>query len=209
MAVILAYLIGAVPIGVLIGKAKGVDIRRTGSGNIGATNVMRVLGMRLGLLAFAGDVLKGALPVLFAEHVLELSGWALSAAAAAAVIGHCYSPYLHFAGGKAVATGLGIILAIRWPVGLVCFGTWAAILAVTRTISVASMVAYATSPLAAWALGTGRPTIALAGLLALLSIHRHRDNIRRLLAGTESKIGHRIPAGPAAGTADPPEGGVI
>jgi len=207
LAIVLAYLVGAVPIGVLIGKAKGVDIRRTGSGNVGASNVMRVLGMRLGVLAFAGDVLKGALPVLFAEHVLQLSGWALSAAAAAAVIGHCYSPYLRFAGGKAVATGLGIMLAIRWPVGLVCFGTWGVVLALTRTISVGSMVAYATSPLAAWALGGGPPTIAVAGFLALLSIYRHRENIQRLLAGTESRIGQRATAEPAAGTADPPEGG--
>jgi glycerol-3-phosphate acyltransferase PlsY len=196
LAIVLAYLIGGTPIGVLIGRAKGVDIRRVGSGNIGASNVMRVLGMKLGLLAFAGDVLKGALPVLVARSLFHLthepSGWALPACGAAAVIGHCYSPYLRFAGGKAVATGLGIILAIQWPVGVVCFSTWIIVVALTRYISVASMVAYGVSPLVAWAFGGAGSTIAMAGFLALLSAYRHRENIRRLLAGTESKIGQRV-----------------
>jgi acyl phosphate:glycerol-3-phosphate acyltransferase len=191
---VLAYLIGAVPIGVLIARARGVDIRREGSGNIGASNVMRVLGVKLGLLAFAGDVGKGALAVLLGRWLFGLNAWPLAGCAVAVVVGHCYSPYIGFAGGKAVATGLGVILALNWPAGLVCFAVWIVVVAATRYISVASVVAYALSPAIAWAFRCHVSTVAMAGFLACVSIYRHRDNLRRLLAGTESKIGQRVRA---------------
>ncbi len=206
-AIAASYLIGGVPVGVLIGKSRGVDIRQHGSGNIGATNVLRVLGVKLGLLAFSLDVLKGAVPVL-GSSALGLQGWALYGCGIAAVVGHCYSPYLRFAGGKAVATGLGVLLAFNWVAGLICFGIWVVLTAATRYVSLASMVAYAAAPLLAWLLGDGTPLIAALGFLAALSIYRHRDNIQRLRAGTEGKIGKRRarandePHEPAAEPAD-------
>lgn len=149
-----------------------------------------MLGVKLGLAAFALDVLKGALPVL-GGAALGLQGWALYGCGIAAVVGHCYSPYLRFAGGKAVATGLGVLLACNWLAGLICFGIWVLLTATTRYVSLASMVAYATAPLTAWLLSGSRPLIAALGFLTALSIYRHRENIQRLRAGTESKIGKR------------------
>ena len=207
-AIAASYLIGGLPVGVLIGKSRGIDIRQHGSGNIGATNVLRVLGVKLGLLAFALDVLKGAMPVL-AGSALGLQGWALYGCGIAAVVGHCYSPYLRFAGGKAVATGLGVLLGFNWLAGVICFGIWIVLTATTRYVSLASMVAYAAAPLTAWLLGGNLPLILALGLLAVLSIYRHRENIQRLRAGTESKIGKRHAArdDESEQAAQPPEGG--
>ena len=120
--------------------------------------------------------------------------WTVCGCSVAAVVGHCYSPYLRFAGGKAVATGLGVLLAFNWAAGLICFAVWIVLTAVTRYVSLASMVAYGTAPGVAWALGDSLPPIITFGLLALLSVYRHRDNVRRLLAGTETKIGRSKPA---------------
>jgi glycerol-3-phosphate acyltransferase PlsY len=208
-AIAASYLIGGVPVGVLIGKSRGVDIRQQGSGNIGATNVLRVLGVKWGLLAFALDVLKGAAPVL-GGSALGLHGWGLYGCGIAAVVGHCYSPYLRFAGGKAVATGLGVLLAFNWVAGLICFGLWALITAATRYVSLASMIAYAAAPLLAWLLGDDPPLIGALCFLTVVSVYRHRENIRRLRAGTESRIGQRgrPPDGdPDPSTAEVPRGG--
>jgi glycerol-3-phosphate acyltransferase PlsY len=130
-----SYLIGGIPIGLLIARSRGVDLRKIGSGNIGATNVFRALGAKLGLLSFALDVLKGFLPPLLAARALGVTGWALGAAGMATVVGHCFSPYLRFAGGKGVATSLGIALALYWPAGAFPFALWIAITAVTRYVS--------------------------------------------------------------------------
>jgi glycerol-3-phosphate acyltransferase PlsY len=214
-----AYLCGAIPFGLLIGLACGIDVRTRGSGNIGATNVGRILGKPWGLLAFACDLLKGLLPVWLAGRWLaeRAAGEPLTAAdffvwmtvATAAIIGHVFPVYLRFKGGKGVATALGVLLGI-WPYftlpGAAAFGMWIVVTGLTRYVSVGSIVAAGAFPLlfaAAVHLAHGRwgsferlwPMYLFAAVLALLVIYRHRGNIQRLLAGTESKIGSSRTAG--------------
>jgi glycerol-3-phosphate acyltransferase PlsY len=205
------YFCGAIPFGWLIGKAHGIEIREHGSKNVGATNVGRVLGRRWGLLTFALDVAKGALPVLAVPFVLgdRLDSEALYQlsrvlCAFAAVAGHLYTFWLGFKGGKGVATALGAIVAI-WPeftwAGLAAFGVWLAVVAISRYVSLASITAAAAFPLAylgwlawaawgAWAAWQNQvPLMVFSVLTAVLIIVKHRANIARLLAGTEPKIG--------------------
>lgn len=205
----LAYLSGSVPFALLIGLAKGVDIRAHGSGNVGATNVGRVLGRRWGVLCFVLDVLKGVLPVAVGGLALgyfgdgdlsEAAAWRWLALAAAAMLGHVFPVWLRFKGGKGVATGLGVLLAM-WPLLTVPAAaaalTWVALAKAYRYVSLASMAAAALLPVyvAAWALGTGQgrgallPTLVVTSLLGGLVLLRHRTNIARLRAGTESRIG--------------------
>lgn len=216
---LLAFLAGSIPFGLLIARARGVDIRKHGSGNIGATNVWRVLGRGPGLLCFALDVLKGLLPALGAGWWMGLltagptpgpidarDAWLWLGVMAMAMFGHMYSPWVNFRGGKGVATGLGAMLGL-WPfltvpalVGLV---VWAAVAKATRYVSLASCAAAATLPLMvfAWAQagtapGAAWPFGAATAALGALVIFKHRANIRRLLAGTENRMGHRAPAKP-------------
>jgi len=213
-----AYLCGAIPFGLLIGLARGVDVRTRGSGNIGATNVGRILGKPWGLLAFACDLFKGLLPVWLAGRWLTAQAagpltaadfFVWMAVAAAAIVGHVFPVYLRFKGGKGVATALGVLLGI-WPYftlpGAVAFGLWIVVTGLTRYVSVGSIVAAGAFPLlfaAAVRLAQGCwgswgdlwPMYLFAAVLALLVIYRHRGNVQRLLAGTESKIGSSRPAG--------------
>lgn len=211
---LLAYLAGSVPFGYLAGRLKGVDIRQLGSHNVGATNVGRVLGRRLGLTVFGLDVLKGAIPVTavglwlhFASPWSEPSPtmfglWMLSAFAA--IAGHVWPIWLRFRGGKGVATSLGVLLALypffTWP-GLVALATWVVVTLVSRYVSLGSIVAaivfvgtlFAKSLLSVsggtWAPQRIWPLLAFGLLMSFLIIWRHRGNIGRLLAGTENKIG--------------------
>ena len=189
---LLAYLLGAVPFGFMMCRwLKGVDLRQVGSGNIGATNAMRVLGVPLGLLAFLLDVGKG-----FAPAALLGQGeptWQV-ACGAAAVAGHVWPVYLGFKGGKAVATGCGAILAID-PLIVVCAGlVWLACLFGVGWVSVASMAMGLTFPAAAWALGHPQVVVWGTSLLTLLILIRHRSNMVRLAQGIEdrSKLWYRI-----------------
>jgi len=198
VAVVFAYLLGAAPFGYLIARAKGVDIRERGSGNIGATNVGRVLGKRWGVLCFVLDVGKGLVPTLIVSmlHAGE-AGVSLAAVLVglAAIVGHNWPVYLGFRGGKGVATSCGVFLALFWPGVVVALGIWVVTVALTRYVSVGSMAAGVALLVCAVALQEhplGRGGIALtvfAALAALLSIARHRANIARLLKGTEHKIG--------------------
>ena len=190
LALALAYLIGAIPIGLLAGFAKGVDVRETGSGNIGTTNVMRAVGTRIGIAVFIGDVLKGVLGVLLCK-ALGGEGWVLGMAALFAVMGHCFSPYLAFKGGKGVATTLGAFLAVRPLLGLACLAIWVLVVATTRYVSLGSVLAVAAGPviLYATAPAVGAEVVVAVVLIALLVIGRHNDNMERLLQGTENRIG--------------------
>jgi glycerol-3-phosphate acyltransferase PlsY len=208
-----AYLCGAIPFGLLIGFARGMDVRKQGSGNIGATNVGRVLGRPYGLLAFGLDLLKGLVPVWLAGLWLagRVQGGTLGAGdfllwmavAAGCILGHVFPVYLRFKGGKGVATSLGVLLGI-YPYftlpGLVTFGLWIAVTGVTRYVSVGSIVAAGLFPVlfaAGARLSGGRwgamdqlwPLYVFSVVLAALVVYRHRGNMKRLLAGTESKIG--------------------
>jgi acyl phosphate:glycerol-3-phosphate acyltransferase len=185
-----AFAIGSIPFGYVIGRIfYRVDIRRQGSGNIGAMNALRTLGKAGAVAVLLLDGLKGFAPTLAAialfRHHAQLAG---ALAAGAAVLGHCYSPWLRWRGGKGVATSFGAILALSWPAGLVAIGGWIAGAAVTRYSSVGSILGSAIAPLALWYF-TRSPAETLYGVFAaLLILFTHRENIGRLRRGTEAPI---------------------
>ena len=209
---LLGYLLGAIPFGLIIGSACGIDVRLKGSGNIGATNVGRVLGRKWGYLCFILDVAKGLLPVLFVGRYLKAiyttapgqplpraAQWAWLIVAAMCIVGHMFSIYLHFHGGKGVATSLGVVLGV-WPyftlTASVALLIWIAIWGMWRYVSLASICAAVAFPiiflllmrqLQQWEFNTLWPLFAFSCLLGSLVIIRHRSNIARLLAGTENR----------------------
>ena len=175
-----AYLIGAIPFSYLIAHARGVDVRRAGSGNVGATNVARSAGRGFGALALLLDVVKGISAVAI--------GWALGTPlwlAGLAVIGHNWSLFLNFQGGKGVATTLGLLGALAWPVALITVGVWGGLVAATRYVSVGSVVCLLLAPVWLLIFGYSAEIVVLMLSLALISAFQHRENIRRLLAGEE------------------------
>ena len=184
---ILAYLLGSVPFGIVVSRLFGLgDLRQIGSGNIGATNVLRTGNKLAAFLTLVLDAGKGAIAVLIARALVGED--AVMVAGFAAFLGHCFSCFVSFRGGKGVATFLGTLLALAWPLGLAACATWLAVAVVLRLSSLAALVAAATAPL--WALLMGRPPLAaLAAALAVLIFIRHAANIRRLLAGSEPRIG--------------------
>jgi glycerol-3-phosphate acyltransferase PlsY len=192
----LLFLVGSIPTGYLIGRARGLDIRQHGSGNIGATNVWRVMGRNWGLAAFACDFLKGFL-ILFLVRRLEFHhdrSWNVSLllviCALAAVIGHNYTPWLGFRGGKGIATSAGVLAALMPWALLVVFALWLLLVLVTRTVSIGSIAAALALPPAAFFFYPGDWIyFGLSVAAALLAIWRHSANIKRLLAGTEPKLG--------------------
>lgn len=186
-----AYLLGSVPFGVLVARwSGGVDLRRVGSGNIGATNVLRAVGTAAAAATLLGDVGKGALAVGLARLAGAGPG-VVAAAGAAAVLGHLFPVFARFRGGKGVATALGVVLAAMPAVGASLLLVWAAAAAAWRYSSLAALLAAGALPPLAWLLDGRGPMIGLAGLLTLLVFWRHRENIRRLRAGTEGKIGQK------------------
>lgn len=200
---VVCYLIGGIPFGLLIGKSKGIDIREHGSGNIGATNVLRTLGKRLGIFCFSLDVLKGMVPVLIAVRIARVQDWPMQNmtpvfAVFAVVAGHVWCPFLKFKGGKGVATSAGGILAVA-PLPAACaLVIWYITFTISRYVSLASIVAAAVLPLAAVIIGRfvprmalERPTLVLLIILAVLIIIKHRANIKRLLAGTENRFAEK------------------
>lgn len=215
-----AFLSGSIPFGLLIGLARGVDVREHGSRNIGATNVTRVVGRRAGYLCFALDVLKGALPVVVYGWLAGFAGRGVTSAGEAgmwmcvvcgAAFGHMFTPWARFKGGKGVATGLGAALGV-WPaLTLPALGAlliWIVVVRTTRYVSVASVTAAGLMPLLVLGLGASGATVEaegvgarlgavwvyalFAGLLGGLVIWKHRGNIARLRAGTERRIGERV-----------------
>jgi glycerol-3-phosphate acyltransferase PlsY len=189
LAALLGFALGSIPFGLVLTRAAGLgDVRRIGSGNIGATNVLRTGRKDLAALTLLLDGGKGAVAVL-------LAGWwfgplAAPVAGVAAVVGHMFTPWLGFAGGKGVATGLGVLIGAAWPVGLAACATWLAVAALARISSLSALVAFAAAPLYALAFAD-RWIVAAAVAIAALVYVRHAGNIRRLLAGTEPRIGER------------------
>ena len=186
VAVVIGYGLGSIPFGLLLTRLAGLgDIRGIGSGNIGATNVLRTGRKDIALLTLLLDGGKGAVAVLvmarFGEGAALLAGLA-------AVVGHCTSPWVGFKGGKGVATALGVVLAWSWQAGLLCLLAWLIAAVLSKRSSVGAIAAMTAAPLALWALQDG--AAAAAGLaVAALAIARHHANIARLLAGTEPRIG--------------------
>jgi len=184
------YLLGAVPFGIVIARLFGLgDLRQIGSGNIGATNVLRTGNKFAAALTLILDSGKGAIAV-GVTYALTDEPHAMLAAGFWAVMGHNFPIWLKFKGGKGVATTLGVLLATAWPVGLAAIATWLATAAVFRYSSLAALIALAAAPAYAWYFATPQHAI-LAGLLATLAWIRHHENIRRLLKGEESKIGKK------------------
>lgn len=219
---VLGFLIGSIPFGLLIAKRHGIDIRQHGSGNIGATNVRRVLGKKPGNLCFVLDVLKGLIPTLAAGLVMGTAGtfamrapdaWAWLGVMAMPVLGHVLCPWIGFKGGKGVATGLGTLVgvfpALSVP-GVLAAVVWIVTVKTTRYVGVASCAAALSLPVLAWAwltlgpalldrpAGARLPFAVVTGILAVLVVIRHRGNLSRTLAGTEPKIGTTDTAEPSA-----------
>lgn len=181
------YLLGSIPFGIVMARLFGLgDLRQIGSGNIGATNVLRTGNKPAALLTLLGDAGKGAAAVLiaralFADDAAQIAGFA-------AFLGHCFPIFLGFNGGKGVATWLGTMLALAWPVGLTACITWLVVALLFRVSSLAALAAAALSPI--WAMLLGFPSyVVLSIALALLIFLRHRANIERLIAGDEPRIG--------------------
>ena len=184
------YLLGAVPFGIVIAHLFGLgDLRKIGSGNIGATNVLRTGNKLAALLTLLLDSGKGAIAVGLAVWITN-DPYAGLAAGLWAVMGHNFPVWLKFKGGKGVSTTLGVLLATAWPVGLGAIATWLVVAFVFRYSSLSALLALAAAPVFAWFLASPQHAL-LAGLLAALAWARHHENIRRLLNGTESKIGQK------------------
>jgi acyl phosphate:glycerol-3-phosphate acyltransferase len=194
LAAIIAYLLGSIPFGLLLTRAAGLgDIRKIGSGNIGATNVLRTGNRPLAATTLVLDALKGTVPVLIALHF-----WGEDAALVAGIfafLGHCFPVWLGFKGGKGVAVMIGVLLGLCWPVGLIFCAVWLVIALTQRYSSLSALTAAITSPIFAYVAGLlgwtekGGALAAVAAVLALILIYNHRVNIQRLIAGTEPKIG--------------------
>jgi glycerol-3-phosphate acyltransferase PlsY len=182
-----AYLLGSVPTGYLLGYFAGVDVRKTGSGNVGATNVARVAGKWLGLLTLLGDAAKGFVPVWIALR-MDLGAEVTGLVALAAFLGHLYPVFLKFQGGKGVATALGALLALAPAAVGVLLVVFFIVAAATRIVSLASIAAAGVAPVAIWLLGYPTPLIGAVLLMALMIIWRHRENIQRLRAGAEPRF---------------------
>jgi glycerol-3-phosphate acyltransferase PlsY len=187
LAVLLAgYLLGSIPFGLILTRLAGLgDIRQIGSGNIGATNVLRTGNKALAAATLILDGAKGAVAVLLAQHLYGPD--AAIVAGAGAFLGHLFPVWLKFRGGKGVATTIGVFLAIAWPVGVIACAVWLLVALLFRYSSLAALIAVAAAPVAAWFLANHQ-TAGLALFLAVVVWQRHHENIRRLLAGGESKI---------------------
>jgi glycerol-3-phosphate acyltransferase PlsY len=185
---VLGYLLGSIPFGLLLTRSAGLgDIRNIGSGNIGATNVLRTGRKGLAAATVVLDALKGAAAVLIAQALVYDQDIALFAGLAA-VLGHLFPVWLGFKGGKGVATGLGVLIAAAWPIGLAACAIWLLVMAATRLSSLAALAAFASTPCTALILGDFG-VVKLAFTIAVLVFVRHQGNIRRLLAGTEPRVG--------------------
>lgn len=186
---VVAYLIGSIPTGYIIVKLlKGEDIRQIGSGSTGATNVKRVLGKGWFFGVMLLDALKGALPVLIAKHFDGPIGLLAVLAAVAVLIGHSKSIFLGFTGGKSVASGVGTILALCWPVGLIIAVVWSIITYVSRYVSMGSIFALVISPTLMYIFGQPYAYVMYCAIGAIYIVYLHRENIKRLLEGNENKV---------------------
>jgi glycerol-3-phosphate acyltransferase PlsY len=197
IVITVAYLLGSIPFGLIIGKAfYSVDIRNYGSGNIGATNIYRTLGPVAALLVFGLDLLKGILGVGLAKIIFQDQASLLPAmsvlAGLAAILGHSYSIFLGFSGGKGVTTGAGVLIMLWWWIALVLFGIWLIVVSATRYVSLASLTAAVAFPLLILIFYPQLPYLLFSLAAALTIIVRHRSNISRLLAGRELKLGQQL-----------------
>ncbi len=196
-AAVIGYLLGSIPTGFLVAKARGVDIRTAGSGNIGATNAFRILGRGAGIFVLAADALKGWVAVQVAAPIVA---WLIPgppaeylgiAAGVAAILGHSYTCWLYFKGGKGVATSAGVLIALVPSALLIVLGLWIILFLITRYVSVGSLAAAFALPMVTWFIYRDGGLTAVAGAMAALVIYKHRRNMQRLIDGTENRIEFR------------------
>lgn len=195
LSLVCGYFLGSVPFGLIAGRMRGVDIREHGSKNIGATNVWRVCGWKCGLPVFLLDAAKGVaavrLGIWFAAAFSSPGDWCAVTGAMACILGHSFPVWLKFKGGKGVATSLGAIIGMLPIVSAIVFGLWAIIFAVSRYVSLASIIASAAFPVTAFFMHATAPILGFSILAAALVIMRHKGNIERLRAGTEKRFGSK------------------
>lgn len=187
LLVVFAYFLGSIPVGVMLGRLKGVDPRKTGSGNIGATNVMRAAGKKLGVVTLILDAAKGFVPVALAT-LLGVPLCVVALVGLVAFLGHVFPVFLRFKGGKGVATALGVYLAISPVTILAAFVVFVIVAAIWRYVSLASMIGATVVPIGLYLIGAPWSFVVMAVLITLVVIVRHKDNITRLVKGTESKL---------------------
>ncbi len=212
LTAIAAYLLGSIPTGFLVGKAKGIDVRKVGSGNIGATNAFRILGTAAGIFVLVVDGLKGwvavaTFPALI-HRLLDANGawdsqteqWLKIIAAISVILGHNYTCWLKFKGGKGIATSAGVLGALVPLALVISLSTWIIFCLLTRYVSVASIAASLILPPATLICGYGWLLTIVTGIMAVLAVYKHKANIGRLLNGTENRLG-RKKAPPTTGTA--------
>jgi acyl phosphate:glycerol-3-phosphate acyltransferase len=195
------YCLGSIPTGYCVGRLRGVDIRLLGSGNIGATNVMRILGKPIGIFVLLVDALKGylacmllpslAIDLLAAGTDLPDKEWLRLAGGIMAILGHNFPCWLRFKGGKGIATSAGVLAALMPWAFAICVGTWLATLGVSRYVSVASIAAAIVLPPAVWATQSSRLLLGVSVMLSAMAVFKHRTNIQRLLDGTEHRLGQK------------------
>jgi acyl phosphate:glycerol-3-phosphate acyltransferase len=185
---IMSYLLGSIPTGFIIGKLSGLDVRKAGSGNIGATNVARVLGKGRGLLTLSADAAKGFIPV-FVARKMGLDDTSVALIGTAAFVGHLYPIFLKFKGGKGVATAFGALLGVAPLAVLMLLGVFGVVVLTSRIVSLGSMAAALAAPFSLWIFSYSAPLVAMAAFLAAMIILRHRANIQRLFSGTEPRFG--------------------
>lgn len=211
LAAVASYIIGATPFGYFAGRLKGIDIRQHGSGNIGATNVLRVLGKGIGIPVFLLDLLKGLIPVLVTRELADGSQAAAIASGLGSILGHMFTFWLGFRGGKGIATSAGVLFGLMWLPALIVIGVWIAVFFLTKYVAVASIAGSAVLPFACYflcrgpegeRLGAG-PLFWFTVVIALLAIFRHRSNIQRLLNGTENRFGKKPGGGENEGEVPP------
>jgi glycerol-3-phosphate acyltransferase PlsY len=191
LSIILSYLLGALPFGLMFSKLfSDVDVRSIGSGNIGATNVLRAAGKKAAVLTLLADALKGLIPVLVVNAIFQNDAITASAGAAT-VLGHVFPVYLNFKGGKGVATSYGVVLAVAPWTGLVCLVVWGLVAFIWRYSSLSALISIACYPALTFFLGSNpsKPYGLLSLFIFGMIYYRHRENIKRLLSGTEPRIG--------------------
>ncbi|TAL09118.1 MAG: glycerol-3-phosphate 1-O-acyltransferase [Nitrospirae bacterium] len=193
VSIVLGYFLGAIPVGIVAGRVfAGIDPRKAGSRNIGFTNVLRVAGKTAGIVTLIGDMGKGAAAVYLARVWLGPdAGETILAAGAAAILGHIFPIFLGFKGGKGVATALGVLLAADPPIGGSLVAVWLVSAAIWRMSSLAALIAFGSLPLSVWLFHPTTEMAMLATGILVLIVYRHRENIVRIKAGTESKFGQR------------------
>ncbi len=189
---VFAFLSGSIPWGYIIGRAKGIDLRKAGSGNIGATNVMRVIGKKEALVTLLLDMLKGFIPVFilrllpYGENLILFTTVGILA-----IIGHCFTPFLKFKGGKGVATSLGVILASMPLAGMITVLLWIITVKISRISSLGALVSFSLLPLIVYFLSYQEEFLIFSFLITVLVYSRHISNIKRLFSGKEPKIGEK------------------